>query len=126
MNLLKLRWLEGVVAFGLQRTDQAEAAFREVREAFLELGLDYDAALASLDLAGVYVVQGRTADVSRVAEETLKIFQSYNTHREAIAALLVFSSTARLNQAGLELVREVSGFLKRVRNHPDLRFSQPS
>jgi tetratricopeptide (TPR) repeat protein len=126
MNLLKLRWLEGVVAFGLQRTDQAEAAFREVREAFLELGLHYDAALASLDLAGVYVVQGRTADVSRVAEETLKIFQSYNTHREAMAALLVFSSSARLNQAGLELVREVSDFLKRVRNHPDLRFSQPS
>ena len=34
MNLLKLRWLEGVVAFGLQRIDQAEAAFREVRDSF--------------------------------------------------------------------------------------------
>jgi tetratricopeptide (TPR) repeat protein len=126
MNLLRLRWLEGLVAFGLQRTDQAEAAFREAREAFLELGLDYEAALASLDLAGVYVVQGRSADVSRVAEETLKIFQSYNTHREAIAALLVFCSAARLNQAGLDLVRQVSAFLKRARNNPDLRFSAPS
>jgi tetratricopeptide (TPR) repeat protein len=126
MNLLKLRWLEGAVAFGLQRIDQAEAAFREVRDSFLELGLDYDAALASLDLAGVYVVQGRSADVSRVAEETLAIFQSYNTHRQAIAALLMFCNSARLNQAGLELVREVSGFLKRVRNNPDLHFSKPS
>ncbi|MFL6233855.1 MAG: hypothetical protein ACJ76N_12030 [Thermoanaerobaculia bacterium] len=126
MNLLKLRWLEGVVAFGLQRNDQAEAALREVRESFLELGLSYDAALASLDLAGVYVVQGRTADVSRVAEETLKVFQTYNTHREAIAALLVFCASARLNQAGLDLVREVSGFLKRARNNPNLRFSEPS
>jgi tetratricopeptide (TPR) repeat protein len=126
MNLLKLRWLEGVVAFGLQRNEQAEAALREVRESFLELGLSYDAALASLDLAGVYVVQGRTADVSRVAEETLKVFQSYNTHREAIAALLVFCASARLNQAGLDLVREISGFLKRARNNPDLRFSEPS
>ncbi len=36
MNLLKLRWLEGVVAFGMQRLDQAEAALREVREAFVE------------------------------------------------------------------------------------------
>jgi tetratricopeptide (TPR) repeat protein len=126
MSLLRLRWLEGLVAFGLQRTDQAEAAFREVREAFLEVGLDYEAALASLDLAGVYVVQGRSADVSRVAEETLKIFQSYNTHQEAIAALLVFCSAARLNQAGLDLVRQVSAFLKRARNNPDLRFSAPS
>lgn len=126
MNLLKLRWLEGLVAFGLQRADQAEAAFREVRESFRELGLEYDAALASLDLAGVYIVQGRTGDVRRVAEETLTIFQAYNTHREAMAALLVFSGAARMNQAGLELVREVSGFLKRVRNQPDLRFPQPS
>jgi tetratricopeptide (TPR) repeat protein len=126
MNLLKLRWLEGLVAFGLQRIDQAEAAFREVRDSFLELGLDYDAALASLDLAGVYAMQGRSADVSRVAEETLAIFQSYNTHRQAMAALLMFCSSARLNQAGIELVREVSGFLKRVRNNPDLQFSKPS
>ena len=126
MNLLKLRWLEGLVAFGLKRIEQAEAAFREVRESFVELGLDYDAALASLDLAAVYIVQGRTEDVLRVAEETLAVFQSRNVHREALAALLVFCSTARLNQAGLELIREVSGFLKRVRNNPDLRFSQPS
>jgi tetratricopeptide (TPR) repeat protein len=126
MSLLRLRWLEGLVAFGLQRIDQAEAAFREVREAFLELGLDYEAALASLDLAGVYVVQGRGADVSRVAEETLQIFQSYNTHREAIAALLVFCAAARLDQAGLDLVRQVSTFLKRARNNPGLRFSEPS
>jgi tetratricopeptide (TPR) repeat protein len=126
MNLLKLRWLEGLVAFGLQRIDQAEAAFREIREAFVELGLGYDAAQASLDLASVYILQGRSADVSRVAEETLAIFQAHNSHREALAALLVFSSAARLDRAGIDLVREVSSFLKRARNNPDLRFSTPS
>ena len=126
MNLLRLRWLEGLVAFGLQRIDQAEAALREVREAFVDLGLGYDAALASLDLASVYILQGRTADVRRVAEETLTIFQSHNTHREALAALLVFSSAARLDRAGIDLVREVSSFLKRARNNPELRFSAVS
>lgn len=126
MNLLKLRWLEGVVAFGLKRIDQAEAAFREVRDSFRDLGLDYDAALAALDLAGVYILQGRSADVSHVAEETLATFQSYNTHREAIAALLVFSNAARMNEAGLELVREVSGLLKRTRKHSDFRLAKPS
>jgi tetratricopeptide (TPR) repeat protein len=126
ISLLKLRWLEGLVAFGLQRIDQAEAAFREVREAFVEIGLGYDAALSSLDLASVYILQGRSADVSRVAEETLAIFQAHNNHREAIAALLVFSSAARINRAGIDLVREVSSFLKRARNNPDLRFPVPS
>lgn len=126
MNLLKLRWLEGLVAFGMQRFDQAEAAFREVREAFLELGLEYDAAIASLDLASVYVLQGRTVDVSRVAEETLAIFQVHNTHREALAAVLVLCKAARLDRAEMDLIREVSGFLKRARNNPDLSFSKPS
>jgi tetratricopeptide (TPR) repeat protein len=126
MNLLKLRWLEGLVAFGMQRIDQAEAAFREVREAFLELGLGYDAALASLDLAGAYILQGRTRDVSCLAEETLAMFQVHNTHREALAALLVFSRAARVDQVGIDLVREIASFLKRTRNNPDLRFSQPS
>lgn len=125
MNLLKLRWLEGIVALGLQRIEQAEAAFREVRQALIELGLSYDVALVSLDLAGTYILQRRTADIRDIAEETLAIFQAHNVHREALAALLVFCSAARVDQAGLELVREISGFLKRARNNPDLRFSQP-
>lgn len=126
MTLLKLRWLEGKIAFGLQRAEQAEVAFREVREAYGELGLDYDAALASLDLAAVYVSQGRSADVRRIAEETLAVFQAHNTHVEAIAALLVLHEAARMDRAELALVHEVSGFLKRARNNPDLRFSSSS
>jgi tetratricopeptide (TPR) repeat protein len=126
MNLLKLRWVEGLVAAGLQRHDQAEAAFREVREAYAGIGLDYDAALASLDLAGIYVAQGRAADLLRVAEETLSVFQSRHTHRAALAAVLVLCSAARQEQAGVGLVRQVSEFLKRARNNPNLQFSPNS
>jgi len=125
MNLLRLRWLEGLVAQGLQRIEQAEAAFREVRDAFVEMQLDYDAALASLDLAGVYILQGRVQEVRRLAEETMVIFQSRSIHREAMTALLIFCSAARQEQAEIGLVQEVSGFLKRARNNPDLRFSPP-
>lgn len=125
MNLLRLRWLEGTVALGLQRHEQAAVAFHEVREAFLDLGLDYDAALASLDLTEVYALQGRTADVRRLAEEMLEVFQSRNIHREALGALAVLQQAARLEQAGLGLVREVSSFLRKARSRPDLRFDQP-
>ncbi len=62
----------------------------------------------------------------RVAEETLAIFQSHNTHREALAALLVLCGAARRYQAGTGLVRQVSDFLKRARNNPELRFSTAS
>jgi tetratricopeptide (TPR) repeat protein len=123
MNLLRLRWLEGLVARGLQRREQAEAAFREVRDAFLELDLPYDSALAALDLASIYILQGKHAEVCCIAEETLGIFQSSNFHREAIMALMVFVSAARQEQAGAELVRGVSDFLRRFRNNPELRFA---
>lgn len=125
LNLLRLRWAEGTVALGLQRHEQAAVAFHEVREAFLDLGLDYDAALASLDLTEVYAIQGRTADVRRLAEEMLEVFQSRNIHREALGALAVLQQAARLEKAGLVLVREVASFLRKARTRPDLRFDQP-
>jgi tetratricopeptide (TPR) repeat protein len=123
MNLLRMRWLEGLVAQGLERKEQAEVAFREVRQAFIELGDDYDAALASLDLASILILQGRTADLRQLAEEMLAVFTSRNIHREALAALLFFCHAARMEQAKEELVRDVAGYLKRARNDPELRFT---
>lgn len=126
LNLLRLRWLEGAVALGLQRHEQAAVAFREVREAFLELGVDYDAALASLDLAEVYAIQGRTTDLRRLAEEMIEVFRSRNIHREALAALAVLQQAARAEQAELELVRQVGSYLRKARNQPDLPFTTTS
>jgi hypothetical protein len=94
-----------------------------VREAFIELGLDYDAALASLDLAGILIQQARTADVRRLAEEMLVVFASRDIHREAMAALLFFCQAAQAQNAGTALVQHVSDFLKRARTDPALRFT---
>lgn len=123
MNLLRLRWLEGQVAQGLNRLEQAEAAFREVRDAFVEMGIDYDAALVSLDLAAVYAQQGRTTETRLLAQEMLAFFESREIHREAMAAFLVFCHAAQVEQAGLGLVREVAAFLKQARRTPDLHFT---
>lgn len=122
MTLLRLRWLEGLVAQGLRRFDQAEAAFREVREAYVELGLAYDAALASLDLAAVLAEKGKAAEMRRLAQEMLVFFESRQIHREAMAAFLVFCDAARLEQASVDLVREVAAFLKQARSTADLQF----
>lgn len=126
MNLLRLRWVEGSVALGLGRIEQAAAAFREVRDSFVELGVDYDAALVSLDLAATYILQGHTAEVRQLAAETLTVFQARSIHREALAALIFFCQAAEMHQAGLGLVRRVSEFLKKVQSDPSLRFETPS
>lgn len=43
------------MAYGLDRLDEAERAFLGTRQGFLDQGIGYDAALASLDLALVYL-----------------------------------------------------------------------
>jgi tetratricopeptide (TPR) repeat protein len=123
LSLLRLRWLEGIVALGLGRLDHAEVAFREVRGAYVQLALDWDAALVSLDLAGVYVRQGRSADVLSLAEEMLAVFGARNIHREALQALAYLCGAARLDGVGIALIQEVSEFLKEVRLNPGLRFA---
>lgn len=126
MTLLRLRWVEGAVALGLDRLDQAEVAFREVRDAYIELALDYDAAVVSLELASVYVRQGRAGDLRRLAQEMLVVFTTREIHREALQALSYFCGAARLEEVGITLVREISDFLKQARNNPDLRFVPPA
>lgn len=122
LSLLRLRWLEGGVAVGLGRLEQAEVAFREVRDAYVQLSLDWDTALVSLDLAGVYVRQGRTADVIQLAEEMLAVFGARDIHREALRAFAYLCSAARLEGAGTSLIQEVADFVKEVRTNPALRF----
>lgn len=123
LSLLRLRWLEGIVAGGLGRLDQAEVAFREVRDAYVQLSLDWDAALVSLELAGVYVRQGRSSDLLSLAEEMLAVFGAREIHREALQAFTYFRGAARLEGVGIALVQEVSEFLKELQTNPGLRFT---
>lgn len=88
------RWVEGKVAQGLGEQEEAERAFLEVRDTCIDLGIGYDAALVSMDLALLYAEQGRNAEIMRLAEEVLPIFQGQDVHREALAALLLFQRAA--------------------------------
>lgn len=121
---LRLRWIEGKVAAGLGRLDEAEAAFLETRRGFIEHGIGYDAALVSLDLALLYAEADRTADVRRLAGEMLPIFRSRDVHREALAALLVFQQAAISEALTTTLATEIATYLHRARRNPNLRFRE--
>ena len=123
-DVLRLRWIEGLAAASLGRTDRAERIFLDLIEAFTEDRLAYDVALVSLELSSLYSRQGRTADVKRLAAEMLPIFQSCEVHREALAALIVFQKAAEMEQLSVGLVEEVASFLHRVRTNPNLRFRE--
>ncbi|HEX9944939.1 MAG TPA: hypothetical protein VGG03_23260, partial [Thermoanaerobaculia bacterium] len=90
LDLVRLRWAEGLIDLGRGRLGPAEAAFREVQREFLQRGMGYDAALVSLDLARLYAQEGCVEDLKRLASELMPIFESRDVHREAIVALLMF------------------------------------
>jgi tetratricopeptide (TPR) repeat protein len=119
---LRLGWLDGKIAAGLGRTEEAERAFLDVRAGFLERKLGYDAALVSLDLAMLYLRQSRTAELQELAEQMRPVFEAEDVHREALAALLLFQEGVRQETLTLDVLEEMAAYLKAARGNPGLRF----
>lgn len=121
---LRLIWLQGRIARGLGRFEEAETCLREVQRRTLEQDHGYDATLVTLDLADFYLQQGRIADVRQLIEAMLPVLLSQNTHRQAIVALVAFQQAAEANRLTPHLVHEVASYLLRARQNPQLPFRE--
>lgn len=121
LNLLKRRWLEGTIAAGLGDLANAETDLLAVRKGFALQRMPHTAAIASLDLATLYLRQGRTRETRRLVEETLATFQALSIRREAIAALLVLNRALERERATLGLMRAVTIRVRRVADDPTRR-----
>lgn len=109
----KLAWVRGKIARGLGQAQQAESWFAQARREYAEEGLAFDFALVSLELAALYARDGRAADVLRMAEEILPIFQALEIRRETLAALALLVDAARKEEVTSALLREIAGQLRR-------------
>jgi tetratricopeptide (TPR) repeat protein len=115
LDLVRLRWAEASIAFGLERVEEAEAAYRDVQQEFLGRRMGYDAALVSLDLAILYAERGATQDLKRLASEVMPAFESREVHREAMAALILFQNACEEERLTVELAQHLATFLRRER-----------
>ena len=113
MNLVRLRWLEGKLARELGRLEEAEAALKEARDAFLTDDIAIDAALVSLDLAILYMQRGEITALKDLAAEMRPIFESGDVHPEALAAVLLFQQAAEAEQVTRTLLDQVAARLQR-------------
>jgi tetratricopeptide (TPR) repeat protein len=120
---LRLAWLSGRIAARLDYAAEAERTLIEVRQHFLAEGHGYDASLVTLDLAQLYLRQGRSAEVRELAAGMLSVFLSQDVHRQAAAALAVFQRAAELDEATPFLLEEIATYLRRARRNPRLRFA---
>lgn len=122
-NLLHLRWVEGRILAGLRDFGQAERAFLEVRDGFLARDEEYDAALVGMELAGVWLEQGKTFQVQALAQEAYEVFRDLGVHPEALRAVRHFRDACRRQEATAGLVREMLTFLRQLEWHPQRRFA---
>lgn len=118
LNLIKLRWVEGKIAFGLGEHDAAEAAFRDAQTRFEQVGLGHAAALVALDLAAVLLEKQETAAARKLVEQTIAIFRSRRIAREVLAALLLLQRFLDVDRGALAVLQTVRAYLKRLETRP--------
>lgn len=118
LDLLRLQWMDGKIAFGQGRTAEAESAFRKVQGELLRRGMGYDAALVSLDLAILYIEERRTAELKRLAVEIMPIFEARDVQREALATLIVFQKACEQEQLTVQLAIQLAAALRREQPAP--------
>ena len=114
LDLIRVGWLQARVAAGKEQRGEAVAGLEQVRQEFTALGLPHDAALASLELAVIYLEEGRTADVRSLARAMGWIFQAQGVARETLATLTLFIDAAQRETATVELTRRVATELERM------------
>ncbi|MFY9820182.1 MAG: helix-turn-helix transcriptional regulator [Thermoanaerobaculia bacterium] len=121
--LIRVTWLEGRIHAGLGRRGEALKLLAQARQAFAELNMTYNVALALLEEAVMLLEEGRAAEVKGLSKELTKVFESKGVHREALGALKLFKEAAEREEATAEQARRVLGYLFRARNDEGLRFT---
>lgn len=122
-EVTRVIWLEGRIAAGLGRTEEARRLLATARQRFVADGMSYDAALALLEEAVMALDEGRSLDFRGLAQDLAKVFHDNGVHREALAALGLFQEAIERETATVELARGFLQYLYRARYDQGLRFT---
>jgi tetratricopeptide (TPR) repeat protein len=122
LDAFRVLWLRGRIRAGLGHREEALAALSQVRQHFEAEQIAYDYAVVSLELATLYLEQGRTGLVKLLAAEMLWIFEGQRVHQEALAALALFRHAAESEEARADWTRLLVKYLYRAQHNPNLRF----
>jgi tetratricopeptide (TPR) repeat protein len=118
LNRVRLRATEGTIWEGLDDLDRAELAFQQARAGYEKYSLWIQAGIAGLDVAKVWLRQGRQDKVLPLAEELLEAFIELDIRREAVAALEVLRKACVQKRLTLALVTRLAEFLRALEAPP--------
>lgn len=107
---------------------EIDTALWEMRDAFLERGMGFDAVLVTLDLAADYLREERMSDVRRMVEESVPLFEERFEERGiqpyTVDALRFLRDAIRSGEPRLapDLLTRMATLLQRARNDPQHRW----
>jgi hypothetical protein len=110
---IRLRWIQAQVSAGLGEWQTAEEGLRSVRERFEQEGMGFHAALASLELALVWMRQDRHEETERMVLEVCDVFIALRIQREAFGAIMILKEAFERRMATQGLLEEVIALLGR-------------
>jgi len=126
LTMLRVSWVQAKIARKLGHLEEAQFHYLAARHGFLREGIAYDAALVTLELAGVYLEERRLAEVKELAGELVNEFTRQEVSREATAALMLFEDAARMEQITPSFIADISTYLIQAQRDPSLAFQAAS
>ncbi|HJX30018.1 MAG TPA: zf-HC2 domain-containing protein [Thermoanaerobaculia bacterium] len=103
---------------------EVETALWEMRDAFLERGMGFDAVLVSLDLAAAFLRDGRQEDFRRMVEEGVACFEASGVQPYTVDAMRFLREVLHRGEPEVtpDLLEKMAATLQRVRNDPQHRW----
>jgi tetratricopeptide (TPR) repeat protein len=113
ITALRLRGLEGRIYYGLGELASAETAFGDAREGLVKEGMSFYAALVSLELAMVFLRQGRTEEAEAEVTAAREIFLANEIYREYLGSVIYLEECLRRREATAELIEATIKAIRR-------------
>ena len=111
--------LRGYIAHGRGQLAAAERRFLEVRDWYAGHDQPFRAALSSLDLARLYLEQGRHRELAELARWMGKVFESRELPTRTAVALMLFQQAVAAQQISVEALRGLRICLEPGPNPPE-------
>ncbi len=97
---LRLHWIQGRIARGLEQYAEAVDILRQAQEEFRTRDLHMEFLMVSIDLAEAHVAAGEMTTAGRLLAEVTPLMTAWKLHRNALAAWLMFQKALEERRDG--------------------------
>ena len=104
VNLLRLRWMEGRINYGMGKMTSAEIAFRDAKKGFSSAGMGFHSAVLALELAMVLRSLNKVNEALEEVVAAREIFLSLEIYREYLGSVIFLEEAFHRDEATAELI----------------------